>query len=106
MSYLLFPLVVYIPVGTYLYFFFRRFLGLFGLGKQKKAVRILSLLITLACVAQGWMLYGLGAVIILHFFVLSILMDGIYFICRGKFRKEKPVRYGGSSTQAVRFLFW
>ena len=68
MSYLLFPLVVYIPVGTYLYFFFRRFLGLFGLGKQKKAVRILSLLITLACVAQGWMLYGLGAVIILHFF--------------------------------------
>lgn len=95
MSYLLFPLVVYIPVGTYLYFFFRRFLGLFGLEKQKKAVRILSLLITLACVAKGWMLYGLGAVIILHFFVFSILMDGIYFICRGKFRKKKARKIWG-----------
>ena len=94
MSYLLFPLVVYIPVGTYLYFFFRRFLGLFGLGKQKGGADFVSAHNTCLC-GPGWMLYGLGAVIILHFFVLSILMDGIYFICRGKFRKEKARKIWG-----------
>ncbi len=71
------PLVIYIPVGIYLFHFFRRFLKLFVSEDQKLPTNLSSILFAVLCAVAGWRVYGLGAVIILHFTVIMIFLEGV-----------------------------
>lgn len=82
-GFMIMPIVVYIPAGIYLYHFFKRFLSLFPLREKKKLVSVFSVLFAVFCAVAGWRVYGFGAVIVLHFLLGSILMEGINFVvCR------------------------
>lgn len=77
------PVVIYIPAGIYLYHFFKRFLSLFPVREKRKLVRALSVLFAAFCVAAGWHVYRFGAVLVLHFLLSSLLMEGINaIVCR------------------------
>lgn len=90
MLYYLTPLLIYIPVGIYLFFVFKRFLGLVPFfKKENKISKILSIVLVLFCVAKGWRVYGLGAVLVLHFFVISLVMEGINVLCKKCMRSKK-----------------
>ena len=78
--YLFMPLVIYIPVGIYLFFVFRRFFCLLGLKKKSIATTLLSIFLVLASVFWGWRLFGFGGVVVLHFAVISFFMDLLNFI--------------------------
>lgn len=89
MNRIVLPLVIYIPVGIYLFFFFRRFLTLFGVDRKKGFSTGLSALLALLCVACGWWIYGFGAVLVLHFTAFSLLMEGANLILRKRLHSEK-----------------
>lgn len=93
--FMLMPLVVYIPAGIYLYHFFKRFLTLFHMEEKKKLVRLLSGLFAIFCAVAGWRVYGFGAVVVLHFLLCSILMEGINLIVRRIVRGERGERVWG-----------
>lgn len=80
--FLLMPAVVYIPAGIYFYRFFKRFLTLFHIDGERKKAKILSVLFAVFCALAGWWIYGFGAVVILHFLICSLLMDGINIVVR------------------------
>lgn len=90
--FIFFPLVVYIPVGIYLYFFFGRFLTLFQIEKKSKKSRRLSILFAVICAALGWQVYGLAAVIILHFLALCIIMEVLNAVLKRRLKSEKAVK--------------
>lgn len=77
MMFYLSPLVIYIPVGIYLFYFFRRFLKLFVSKDEKLLTNLCSILFAVLCTVAGWRVYGLGAVIILHFTVVMIFLEGV-----------------------------
>lgn len=67
--------VALIPVGIYIYYFFRR-LWKWLVPEGKKKISVLSsLLAALISVRLSWPVYGLGAVIVLYFIVLCLLLD-------------------------------
>lgn len=76
------PLIIYLPVGIYFYFFFRRFLGLFRMEPRWKRTKLLAAAISVAVISCGWRVYGLGAVLILHFFGISVVMEGVNLLVR------------------------
>lgn len=92
MIFRLMPLVIYIPVGIYLYHVFARFLTLLHIERKTIASRLLSLVAVAACVRWGWRVYGLGAVIVLHFFALCLLMELINFLVKKRRKSEKAER--------------
>lgn len=82
------PAVLYIPVGIYLYYFMKRLLSLFHPDKKGKKTKIIAILFSLLCVAAGWRVYGVGAVIILSFVICSLLADGIQQIVKRILKKR------------------
>lgn len=89
MIFRLLPLAVYIPVGIYLYHVFVRFFTLLHIERKTPASRLLSLLAVAACVRWGWRVYGLGAVIVLHFFPFCLLTELINFFVKKQKKSEK-----------------
>ena len=85
----LFPALVWSLLGVYLYHIIVRFFTLLHIREKTSASRILSLAVTLFCVSRGWMLYGLGAVIILHFLAFSAGMEVVWRIGKKRICKEK-----------------
>ncbi len=85
----LFPAAIYLPVGIYLYHVFGRMLSLFGIRKGSWPSRSLSALFAAACAAAGWRVYGLGAVIVMHFVAVSLVVELINGIIRRKARSER-----------------
>lgn len=84
----LMPLVVYLPAGIYFYHFFKRFLTLFHIDKKRKVSKISAVIFALFCAALGWRVYGLGAVVVLHFLVCSIVMEGVNLIVKRAVKKD------------------
>lgn len=76
------PLIIYIPAGIYLFCFFKRFLTLFPFGNKKIPSTALSALFAVFCAALGWRVYGLGAVIVLHFVLILVLCEGVNWILK------------------------
>lgn len=91
-AYLLLPALIWVPFGIYLYHIIVRFLSLFHIREKTAVSRILSLAVTLFCVSRGWMLYGLGAVVLFHFLAFSAGMEIVWQIGRRKIQKEKTKR--------------
>lgn len=83
------PLIIYIPVGIYFYFFFTRFMTLFGLEKKSARSRALSVLGAILCILVGWRVYGLGSVLILYFLAFCLLMELINVLIKGRLKSAK-----------------
>lgn len=92
------PAIIWIPLGIYIFHVTRRILTLFHLDKKEKISNIISLILTLCCVRWGWMLYGLGAVLIFHFLVACGVMEIVWQI-------GKRVCKGKKSGKVLRFLY-
>lgn len=92
LGFMIMPVVVYIPAGIYLYHFFKRFLSLFPLREKKKLVGVFSVLFAVLCAVAGWRVYGFGAVLVLHFLLGSIVMEGVNFVvCHAVKRRGRKV---------------
>lgn len=87
----LLPLVVYLPVGIYFYFWFQRFFSLFPI-KQKWSRRVLSLAVVLCMVAAGWRVYGFGAVVVLYFLACCLIMEVVGFFIRRLVKPQKILK--------------
>lgn len=87
----LLPLVVYLPVGIYFYFWFQRFFSLFPI-RQKRIRKALSLIVVLCMVAAGWRVYGFGAVIVLYFLACCLLMEIAGFFIRRFVKSENTLK--------------
>lgn len=83
------PLIIYIPAGIYLFCFFKRFLTLFPFGNKKIPSTALSALFAVFCAALGWRVYGLGAVIVLHFVLILVLCEGVNWILKRAAASER-----------------
>lgn len=92
------PAIIWIPLGIYIFHVTRRILTLFHLDKKEKISNIISLILTLCCVRWGWMLYGLGAVLIFHFLAACGVMEIVWQIW-------KRVCKGKKSGKVLRFLY-
>lgn len=92
------PAIIWIPLGIYIFHVTRRILTLFHLDKKEKISNIISLILTLCCVRWGWMLYGLGAVLIFHFLAACGVMEIVWQI-------GKRVCKGKKSGKVLRFLY-
>lgn len=87
--FLLFPALIWGPLGIYLYHIVVRFFTLLRIREKTAVSRVLSLAVTLFCVSRGWMLYGLGAVVLLHFLAFSAGMEIIWRIVQKRIHRKK-----------------
>lgn len=94
-----FPALVWLPLGIYLYHLTRRFLTLFLLGENKKISRVIALLFTIFIVVKGWRVYGLWAMLTLHFLVACAVMELIWRI------SKKYLRDGSRGRKILLFLY-
>lgn len=97
-AYYLLPAIFYLPAGIYFYHFFKRFLSLFHMEGDRKSTKILALIFSVGCAAWGWRVYGLGAVVVLHFLAACLLVELVGWILS---------RVGGSvgESKIWRFLY-
>lgn len=79
--FIIIPLLLLIPVCIYMYFWFGRLFSLFP-GISKRTGNILSAVFGFLCLYVSWPMYQFGGMIIIHFLVVSILIDIIYKIVR------------------------
>lgn len=89
MQYLLMALVICITVGIYFYYFFKRFFTLFRLADKPKLTKRCSLLLALVCAAGCVWILGLGAVLVLHFLAVCLIMDLLNLLLKHKMKSEK-----------------
>lgn len=89
--YLLFfivPLLIFIPAGIYLYFFFRR-IFLMLLQRDSRFVKVLSFAAAGACIYSAWPAYGWGGVAILHLIGISLVLELVNFIIKKMLGRRK-----------------
>lgn len=109
--FLLIPLCAFIIIGVYFYFFFRRFLTLFSWGRRVGVSRIISAVGALGCIAASLRVYGFGAVLVLHFLVLGVVMDILQLIFKKKvksriFLKRWSFLYRSGLISAALIALW
>lgn len=80
LNYIIIPFIKLIPVGIYLFFFFRRMFGFFGLKKDRKLTRIISIIIPATMVLYGINKWGFGHVLITHLTFFAVLFEIINII--------------------------
>lgn len=82
MQYLFYVLagLIYLPVGIYLYYFFRRLWKWAAPDRGNRISRILCAAAALVCIGLAWPIYGLGAVIVLYFLAVCLIMDLLHQI--------------------------
>lgn len=84
-----FPALVWLPLGIYLYCLIGRFLTLFHVEKKSRVSRGISLLATLLLVYKGWRVYGLWAMLTLHFVVVCAIMEIVWRLSKRYLKREK-----------------
>lgn len=72
--------VLLLPVGIYIYYFFGRLWKYFFPEGKKKVSVLASVAAALICVRISWPVYGLGAVVVLYFIVLCLILDVSYLL--------------------------
>ena len=71
-----------IPAGIYFYFFFRRFLTLFGIEKKTKKSRALAALLAAAVAALGIRMFDFSFMIMLHLLLACFFMELANFLLK------------------------
>lgn len=89
MQFLLMIPVICIPVGIYFYYFFKRFFTLFPLADKPKMTKRGSLLLAVVCAAVCVWLFGLGAVLVLHFLAVCLLMELLNLLLKHRMKSSK-----------------
>ena len=82
------PFLLFIPLGAYLFFVFRRMLSAVGLKKNGAPAVIISLALTFFCVYQCRSVFGLGIVFVAYFIGFSLLVELVNFILKRALRGE------------------
>lgn len=86
--YLLFyvlPLILIIPLTIYFYFYFKRIVQYINKEIKYKWINIVLFLLSLLFVLPAFNLFGFWAVVVLHLFVISIVIDIIHWILKEKY---------------------
>ncbi len=78
MYFMLLPLVLFIPVGIYYYFFLKRIASLFNF-KYKKLVKIILIVLAVIIEFLTSNVFSVWVVIFMHIFVFALLMDLVAF---------------------------
>lgn len=89
--YLLFfivPILIFIPAGIYLYFFFRRIFGPL-MQRDTRLVKALSFAAAGVCIYSAWPAYGWGGVAILHLIGISLILELVNFIIKKTLGRRK-----------------
>lgn len=97
------PILILIPTGIYLYFFFARILKLI-FGKESRLIKGLSAAAAVACIYFAWPAYGWGGVAVLHLVGVSLVMELVNFFVRkvsGSHRKWEFIYKSGILVFAV-----
>ena len=91
MQYLFYMLagLIYLPVGIYFYYFFRRLWKWAAPNGKKRVSVLLCAAAALACVRLAWPIFDLGAVIVLYFLAVSLIMDILHGIFGRKWSGKK-----------------
>ena len=69
------PLIIYIPLGVYLFFVFWRMTEAFGLKKKSAPSILISLAVTALCLYMGRSLFSFSAVIVIAFVAFSLVVQ-------------------------------
>lgn len=77
------PAVLMIPVGIYLYFYFRRMAAFFHGDVKRRGVKAALIVVSVAVALLAVNIWGLGAVVVLYGVMFAVIMDVIDFVvCR------------------------
>lgn len=87
--YFIMPVILMIPVGIYVYFFLKRTAGFYKIPSDKKAAKLGIAFASLLLVIPAANIWGLWAVIALHFVLLAVCTDLLAFLAKKFFRKKK-----------------
>ena len=85
--YLLFfvlPVILMIPLIIYFYFYFRRIVLYICKEMKYKWLNVLLFIFSLLFVLPAFNLFGFWAVVVLHLFVISLIIDIIHYILKEK----------------------
>ena len=76
------PFLLMIPLIIYFYFYFKRIIIFICKEIKYKWINILLLILSILFVLPAFNLFGFWAVVVLHMFVISIIIDIIYYISK------------------------
>ena len=88
---LLLLILILLAVAVYSFIIFRRFLTLFHVDTHSKRSKILSGCFAFVCFACCLWVFGFGAVLILHYVLINLVMDLIFTILKRLIKKESTV---------------
>lgn len=92
--YFLIPASVMILIGIYFYFYLIRMAKFWKMNVEKKVVKIGIIALTVILIALSFNIWGSGAIILLHVFVISIFMELINLICK-RYKRWSSVYQSG-----------
>lgn len=92
--YFLIPSICMIPMGIYIYFYLKRMAKFWHMNTEKKAVRIVIIVLTVCLVVLSINIWGIGALIVLHVIAISLCMELINLICK-RYRRWRYVYKSG-----------
>lgn len=85
------PILVWIPLGIYLFHLVRRFLTLLPIRENSRLFKVIPLVFTVFIVFKGWRVYGLWAMLTMHFIVACAVMEAIWAVSK-KYLKENRIK--------------
>lgn len=107
--YLLAPVVLIVPVGIYLYFLFRRLFRTLLADRRSKGQKWAAVLLAIVVALPVLNLFGVWAMVVLHFVAFSLLVDLvrlIYRACRKRKQSargmEEGTREAGADAETVK----
>lgn len=92
------PVVVWTPLGIYLFCLIRRFLTFFHLEERRRLCIGISLGLTGFLIYKGWRVYGLWAMLTLHFLTVCAIMEIVWKTAK-KYLKQ------GTAKKVLLFLY-
>lgn len=90
-TYFALPALAMTLVGVYLYFYLKRILKFFCKKADKRITRFCLILLSIALVLPAINIWSVQAVIVLHFFAFSLVVDIVFFLSKKIFRKRSLV---------------
>lgn len=87
-----FSLLLLIPLAIYFYFFFKRMIMLF-VDEIKPAIKVLIFILSVGFVYPANYIWGIWAMIIMHFFVFCIVVDMIVWLVKKYTHSFKHIQW-------------
>lgn len=92
--YLIGPAIILVPIGVYLFFYFKRMLHSFGIDMNRKIPKRLLVVATIFLMAMSINTFSIVFVIVMHLFGFALVVQVIYSIAkRVKEKKKKEIGF-------------